>query len=127
MTATGSPFGRTTIPSRARSSRSRSRAASPGRAAIARELQEEISATPARIRYLGLVEDIFVWAGQERHELYLIYDVDLADRRIYEADEVQVTEDDGSKYPARWRPLSEFRGSARLVPEGLLDLIGRAT
>jgi ADP-ribose pyrophosphatase YjhB (NUDIX family) len=97
-----------------------------GEEAIARELQEEIRATLTRIRYLGLLEDIFDWAGQKRHELYLIYDVDVADRAVYDADEVQVTEPDGTSYPARWRPLSEFSTSARLVPDGLLDLIQRS-
>ena len=94
-----------------------------GEAATVRELHEEIGATPTRVRYLGLVEDIFVWAGQKRHELYLIDDVELADRAVYEAGEVQVVEPDGTSYPARWRPLFEFRTSARLVPDGLLDLV----
>jgi ADP-ribose pyrophosphatase YjhB (NUDIX family) len=99
-----------------------------GEAAIRRELAEEIGATPSRARFLGLLEDIFNWAGQKRHELYLVYEVELADRTIYEADEIQVVEPDGTTYPARWRSLSEFRGRARLVPDGLLELIeqGRA-
>lgn len=94
-----------------------------GAEAIARELQEEIGATPARADYLGLLEDIFVWAGRKRHELYLIYDVELADRRVYGLDEVEVTEPDGTRYAARWRPLSEFATDRRLVPQGLLELI----
>jgi uncharacterized protein YndB with AHSA1/START domain/ADP-ribose pyrophosphatase YjhB (NUDIX family) len=97
-----------------------------GETAIARELGEEIATTPSRIRYLGLLEDIFVWAGEQRHELYLIYEVELADARIYELDEIEVVEEDGSSYQARWRALSDFGGSARLVPEGLLDLIQRS-
>jgi thiaminase/transcriptional activator TenA len=97
-----------------------------GEQALARELDEEIGATPTRIRYLGLLEDIFDWAGQKRHELYLIYDVDLADRAVYEAEQIEVVEPDGSRYPARWRSLSEFSSAARLVPDGLLDLIEQA-
>ncbi len=97
-----------------------------GEAAIARELEEEIGATPSRVRYLGLLEDIFVWAGQKRHELYLVYDVDLADRAVYEADAVDVVEPDGTSYAARWRQLSEFSTSARLVPDGLLELIAQS-
>ena len=94
-----------------------------GEDAIARELDEEIGATASRVRYLGLLEDIFVWAGERRHELYLVYDVELADRDVYGLEQVRVTEPDGSSYPARWRALSEFGTSARLVPDGLLDLI----
>lgn len=98
-----------------------------GEQAIARELAEEIRATPTRIQFLGLLEDIFDWAGQKRHELYLVYDVDLADRAIYDAEEVEVVEPDGTTYLARWRSLAEFRGGARLVPHGLLDLVWRVT
>jgi ADP-ribose pyrophosphatase YjhB (NUDIX family) len=94
-----------------------------GEQAIARELDEEIGATATHICYLGLFEDIFDWAGQKRYELYLVFDVDLADRVIYEAAEVEVVEPDGTSYPARWRSLSEFTSSARLVPDGLLELI----
>jgi ADP-ribose pyrophosphatase YjhB (NUDIX family) len=97
-----------------------------GEQAITRELGEEIGATPGRIRFLGLIEDIFEWAGQKRHELYLIYHVDLEGQDAFEGKELMVTEPDGTSYIARWRPVSEFRGSARLVPEGLLELVEHA-
>jgi thiaminase (transcriptional activator TenA) len=98
-----------------------------GEQAIARELREEIGATIVRAEYLGTIEDIYDWDGRKRHELYLCYDVELADRRPYESDEVPVVEPDGTSYVARWRPLSEFRTSARLVPDGLLDLLDRSS
>jgi ADP-ribose pyrophosphatase YjhB (NUDIX family) len=94
-----------------------------GEEAIRRELAEEIGATATRVRFLGLLEDIFEWAGQKRHELYLVYEVELADRAVYETEEVQIVEPDGTSYPARWRSLSEFKSGARLVPDGLLALI----
>jgi ADP-ribose pyrophosphatase YjhB (NUDIX family) len=95
-----------------------------GEQAIARELEEEIGATATRIHRLGVLEDIFEWAGQLRHELYLVYEVELAGRDVYEREEVTVVEPDGESYPARWRPLSEFgSGGARLVPDGLLALL----
>jgi hypothetical protein len=53
----------------------------------------------------------------------LIYLVDLEHREAFAGEELTVTEPDGSSYVARWRPLSEFRGSARLVPDGLLALL----
>jgi ADP-ribose pyrophosphatase YjhB (NUDIX family) len=98
-----------------------------GEQAIARELREEIGATIIRAEYLGTIEDIYDWDGHKRHELYLCYDVELADRRPYESDEVPVVEPDGTSYVARWRPVSEFRTSARLVPDGLLDLLDRSS
>ena len=94
-----------------------------GAEAIARELREEIGATATSVRYLGLLEDIFEWAGQKRHELYLVYDVELGEREVYEAADVRVVEPDGTSYRASWRPLDEFGEHRRLVPTGLLDLI----
>ena len=94
-----------------------------GAEAIARELREEIGATAVRVEYLGTIEDIYDWNGQKRHELYLLYDVELAERDVYAADEVPVVEPDGTRYVASWRALADFRRDARLVPDGLLKLI----
>jgi 8-oxo-dGTP pyrophosphatase MutT (NUDIX family) len=94
-----------------------------GAEAITRELVEEIGATATRVDFLGLIEDMFDWNGQYRHELYLIYDVDLADRHVYETEEVVVHEGPGDVYRASWRPLSDFSVSTRPVPDGLLDMI----
>jgi 8-oxo-dGTP pyrophosphatase MutT (NUDIX family) len=94
-----------------------------GAEAARRELKEEIGATATRVDYLGLIEDIFEWNGTQRHELYLIYDVDLADRSVYEVEEIEVDEGGRDVYRAKWRPLSELIDSVRLVPDGLLELI----
>jgi ADP-ribose pyrophosphatase YjhB (NUDIX family) len=93
-----------------------------GEAAIRRELLEEIGAAAGAVRYLGTLEDIFEWNGQARHEVHLVYDVALADGRVAQLEEIEVS-DDGECYVARWRPLGEFRDGARLVPSGLLGLI----
>jgi ADP-ribose pyrophosphatase YjhB (NUDIX family) len=93
-----------------------------GDAAIRRELVEEIGAVAETVRYVGTLEDIFEWNGQARHEVHLIYEVALADRGLAQQEEVEVN-DDGERYLARWRSLSEFRDGTRLVPAGLLGLI----
>ncbi len=93
-----------------------------GDAAIRRELVEEIGAVAETVRYVGTLEDIFEWNGRARHEVHLIYEVALADRGLAQQEEVEVN-DDGERYLARWRSLSEFRDGTRLVPAGLLGLI----
>jgi ADP-ribose pyrophosphatase YjhB (NUDIX family) len=95
-----------------------------GEQAIRRELLEEIGAEAARVSFLGTLEDIFEWGGMPRHEVFLVYEVDLADRSLYEREQLEVVEDDGATYLAHWRPLSEFGPDRRLVPDGLLELIG---
>jgi ADP-ribose pyrophosphatase YjhB (NUDIX family) len=94
-----------------------------GAEAIRREILEEIAATTRCVSFLGVFEDIFEWAGQRRHELYLVYDVELGERAVYDADVIEVVEPDGTTYPARWRPISEFDAKLRLVPQGLLDRV----
>jgi len=95
-----------------------------GAEAITRELAEEIGRVPASVSFLGLFEEVFDWNRQRRHELWLVYDVELAGDGLGHLDEVVVREDDGTAYVARWRTLDELRGPARrLVPDGLLDLI----
>ena len=94
-----------------------------GADAIARELQEEIGATVTRLDYLGALEEIYDWGAEKRHELYLVYDVDVAEREVYEAEQLTVVEPDGRRYAAHWRSLDDFRGEKRLVPDGLLALI----
>ena len=94
-----------------------------GAEAIARELQEEIGQTPERVAFLGVLEDIFDWNGQRRHELWLVYDVGLAGDSLTGMDEIVVHEDDGTSYLARWRRLEDLRDPGRLVPEGLLELV----
>jgi 8-oxo-dGTP pyrophosphatase MutT (NUDIX family) len=93
-----------------------------GEAAIRRELLEEIGAVAGAVRYLGLLEDIFEWNGQARHEVYLVYEVALTDPAFAQLEQVPV-DDEGDLYVAQWRQLSAFRAGTRLVPSGLLGLI----
>jgi 8-oxo-dGTP pyrophosphatase MutT (NUDIX family) len=93
-----------------------------GEEAIRRELREEINATAVRIEYLGLLQDIFEWAHQKRHEIYLVYEVDVTEPDVYAADTVEVKDDD-EQYVAMWRALADFDAHERLVPQGLAELI----
>jgi hypothetical protein len=69
------------------------------------------------------MRQFYEWNGQRRHELYLVYDVDVADRAGYAAEQVKVVEPDGTSYRARSRHRSEFRSGTRLARDALLALI----
>ena len=92
---------------------------------LARELREEIGAEVENVRYLGLCENLFrAPDGQRAHEIVLIYEADLADKALYEKDEMLVTEDTGATFKAFWKSLAFFqRGEAPLYPNGLLELL----
>ncbi|NEQ41744.1 MAG: NUDIX domain-containing protein, partial [Okeania sp. SIO3I5] len=51
------------------------------RDALQREFKEEIEAELTNIKYLGCMENIFMFNGEERHELIQLYKCDFADSK----------------------------------------------
>jgi 8-oxo-dGTP pyrophosphatase MutT (NUDIX family) len=95
-----------------------------GHQTLAREVREEIGAEIENLRYLGLSENLFGFAGQLGHEIVLIYEGDLVDSTVREQDVMVGREDDGSRMKVLWVPLARFQhGEAILYPDGLLDLL----
>jgi 8-oxo-dGTP pyrophosphatase MutT (NUDIX family) len=95
-----------------------------GAATIVREMREEIGAEISTPRYLATLENVFTLNGRPHHELIQVYEAGLTDQRLYAADRLTVVEEDGTRLPAIWKKISDFRsGSAILYPDGLLDLL----
>jgi ADP-ribose pyrophosphatase YjhB (NUDIX family) len=89
-----------------------------GADAVARELLEELGATVLEARLLGVLENVFTYAGEPGHELALMYEVSLAEPVAHGT---RVLDDDAE---AVWIPLATFRdGRAPLYPDGLLELV----
>lgn len=92
-------------------------------AALQREFQEEIQAELANIRYLGCLENLFVFDGQPGHELIQLYKCDFADPKFYELDELIFVEGDRRK-KALWVESDRFKsGELTLVPEQFFDYL----
>jgi ADP-ribose pyrophosphatase YjhB (NUDIX family) len=92
--------------------------------ALVREIREELGAEALNPRLLGWVENIFVYDGRPGHEIIALYEVDLADRALYELAELPYAEAGGPAGAAVWRELAEFGpGRPPLYPDGLLELI----
>jgi len=93
---------------------------------VRRELYEEASLRLRDVRYLATIENIFTYHGEIGHEIVLLYRAQLDDAaaHLYEQEEIQVIEDSGQQYTARWMPLSRFGpGGPPLYPTGLLELL----
>ena len=91
--------------------------------ALQREFQEEIQAELANIRYLGCLENLFVFDGRAGHELIQLYKCDFADPRFYELDELIFVEGDRRK-KALWIESDRFKsGELTLVPEQFFDYL----
>ena len=90
---------------------------------IRRELMEEIKAEVTDLRYIGLLENFFIYAGEKGHEIILVYDGQLVDRSLYE--KTVITGDElGSPIRAVWVDLDD-RGPGKppLYPTGLVELL----
>ncbi|HEV2119086.1 MAG TPA: NUDIX domain-containing protein [Candidatus Bathyarchaeia archaeon] len=94
-----------------------------GNETVALELREEIGAAVTNVRYLGTLENIFVFEGRPGHELVLVFEGDFIERSFYEKKRIEGVETTGS-LQAVWKPLDFFLNSeTSLYPDGLLALL----
>ncbi len=92
-------------------------------AALQREFQEEIQAELTNIRYLGCLENLFVFNGQPGHEIIQLYECDFADPKFYQQEKITFQEKDRQK-TALWVDVSRFKsGELRLVPEQVFEYL----
>jgi 8-oxo-dGTP pyrophosphatase MutT (NUDIX family) len=93
---------------------------------ICRELMEELNleVDADSLRYLGALENIFMFNGAPGHEIVLIYDGRLKESGIYEQTVIFGKEANGEDIRAVWKDLDEFReGKSRLYPTGLFEML----
>lgn len=87
-------------------------------AALKREFQEEIQADLTNIRYLGCLENIFIYNGLLGHEIIQLYQCDFADPQFYQLESLVFSESEHHQHTASWIDIARFRsGELRLVPE----------
>lgn len=92
-------------------------------AALQREFHEEIQAKLTNIRYLGCLENLFVYNGQPGHEIIQLYQCDFADPKFYQQERL-VFLDGGDKNTALWIKINDFTSKLlRLVPKTCLDYV----
>ena len=92
---------------------------------IHRELWEEIGAEVCESKYIGTLENVYMFNGTPGHEIIRIYDGVLKDAELYELSEIIGREMDiDATFRAVWKPIDEFgAGKSILYPTGLLDLL----
>ncbi|MEE4084445.1 NUDIX hydrolase [Pseudomonas viridiflava] len=95
--------------------------------AIVREVQEELGLSISNLRLIGTLESIFTYAGKPGHEIVQVYDAAFDDVTVYEKLLLDGYESDGSCFRAAWRKASSFSAISPLVPEGLSELLERAS
>lgn len=93
------------------------------REALVREFQEEIQAEITNIKYLGCLENIFIFNDKQGHEIIQIYQCDFVDRRFYQTEVIRFREADREK-TALWLDIRQCKsGQLRVVPEQFVEYI----
>lgn len=95
------------------------------RETIIREIKEEISAEITLPVFLGVLENVFLFEGEQCHEIIFIYDARFADNRLYNKESIYGLEADGSEIVGVWKKLDQFDSDTRLVPAGLAELLSQ--
>lgn len=95
-----------------------------GAETLIREIQEELKAEISSLRYLGAVENIFMFNGQRGHEIVLVYDGEFVDSSLYGRPQLEGLEHDGSTFRAVWKSIGQMREEGMpIYPTGLTDLL----
>jgi ADP-ribose pyrophosphatase YjhB (NUDIX family) len=91
---------------------------------VHRELLEEIGQGLARVRLLGVLENIFPWGGGIGHEIVFLYAAAFSDPAAYEIDEQVIRDEAEGRSRVIWRPPDAV--SPPLYPAGVPGLIATA-
>jgi len=91
---------------------------------IHREIMEEIDAEVCDLVYLGTLENLFTFDGEQGHEIVQVYDGTLVESGLYEHAVIFGHEADVEEhFRVMWKSLDEFGpGKSILYPDGLLEL-----
>ncbi|MEM3794782.1 MAG: NUDIX domain-containing protein, partial [Thermoprotei archaeon] len=91
--------------------------------ALKREILEETHTVVEDVRFLGVLENIFVYNGVQQHEVDFVYDGVFPDESVYSKGRLEFVEG-ASKMTAKWIPLSKLAQDKQpLYPGGLLQLL----
>lgn len=95
---------------------------------IHREVWEEIGAEVRDLKYLGTLENVFVFNGTPGHEIVQVYDGVLQDAGLYEQPMIEGQEGNiDATFQAVWKRVDEFgAGKSILYPTGLLKMLGES-
>lgn len=92
---------------------------------IHRELMEELGEEVFDLKYLGTLENVFVFNGTPGHDIVQVYDGVLKKSGLYDQVVIVGKESDiDEPFDAVWKSLGEFgEGKSILYPTGLLELL----
>ncbi len=95
------------------------------REAVLREIQEELGVEVENLQLIGVLENIFIYEGQQGHEIVFVFDAEFTDKSLYKLNEIGGYEQEANvRFKATWYSLDEIeKSSGRLVPEDIAKLL----
>ena len=82
---------------------------------LKREIKEELGSELENITFLNVVENIFTYKGNPGHEIVFLYSADLAQKDLYEKEEIPIADSPGTI--AIWVPIADvLSGASKLYP-----------
>lgn len=91
---------------------------------VIRELREELDVDVEQVRYLGTIESIFTYEGDQGHEICLLYSAQFTDSHLYQVERL-IGRDADKPIVAEWISLSDFdhENGKLLYPDGLKEML----
>lgn len=94
------------------------------RDAAIREVKEELGEEVDQLKLLGVIENIFMFNGQEGHEIVFIYEAKFKDSDIYQKHVLPGIETSGHRFEARWYDLKHIKSRETPVyPQGIIEML----
>ncbi|HEY4506156.1 MAG TPA: NUDIX domain-containing protein [Candidatus Paceibacterota bacterium] len=76
---------------------------------VRREIREELNSEIENLELLDVVENLFVYAGEQGHEVVFLFKGNLADKSLHGKQSVHILED-GYEFDAVWIPREKLVG-----------------
>ncbi|EXJ09497.1 NUDIX domain protein [Nitrincola nitratireducens] len=94
------------------------------RDAAIREVKEELGEEVDQLKLLGVIENLFMFNGQEGHEIVFIYEARFKDSDIYQKHVLPGIETSGHRFEARWYDLKHIKSRETPVyPQGIIEML----
>lgn len=95
--------------------------------ALAREFREELGAELVDLRPFGVLENIFRYEGEDRHEVLFLYSCGFKDEAFLADKAYEYRESGGAAHKASWMSFEDWStGQRHIVPDGLVDMLKSA-
>lgn len=76
--------------------------------AVRREVEEELGSNLENLKFITVVEGIFVHEGEKKHEVIFLYKGDLTNKDIYNTNTVPILDHEEDWKNAEWIPISDI-------------------